>query len=116
MGISLVKAAGDQRWAGLTSSARLVLMLMCTIALDRKSAEDDERVPGMFYGGRDLLVLQTSGLSPGDTGYPSAKRKVERAIGELRRAGAVRLVNNPRAGRRACYTLHPDDLFTGGTP
>lgn len=109
MGIALVKAAGHPRWSVLSASAWRVWVLMCTVSLD---ATDDGREPRTYYGGHQQLVLQSSGLAPGDDGYSAALRRVERAMKELRAAGAVRLVNQPRSGHRANYTVHPDDLFT----
>lgn len=111
MGIALVKAAGHPRWSGLSPFAWRVWVLMCTVALD-PTGLSSEREPRTYYGGHDSLVLNAVGLNPGDAGYPSARRRVERAVRELREAGAIRLVNTPRSNHRANYTLHPDDLFT----
>ncbi len=115
MGTELVKAALHHKWAVLSPVARLVWIQMCMRAID--PGQDDERQSRTYYGGHAYLVFQISGLEPGQEGYGGALRKVERAIAELRGSGAVRLVNSPRSGHRANYTLHPDDLFTtGGDP
>lgn len=110
MGTELVKAALHRRWAGLSPVARLVWIQMCMRAID--PGQDDEREPRTYYGGHEYLVLVVTDRRTVDDQYPAALRKVERAIAELRKVGAVRLANKPRSGHRANYTLHPDDLTT----
>lgn len=110
MGINLVSAAVNRRWSCLSDLAHLVLVCMAVRALDDPDAGG--RIVRRYFGGHDALVLQLRGVSPGDAGYDAACRAVRRATKELRTAGAIELVNKPRAGRRAEYILRPDDLFS----
>lgn len=110
MGTELVKAALHPRWAGLSPFARLVWIEMCMRTIDPN--QDDPREPRLYYGGHGFLVGATLGRDPEDDLYAAGVRRVERALKELREAGAVRSLNKPRAGTRANYTVHPDDLFT----
>ncbi|MGC3994786.1 MAG: hypothetical protein QM779_11840 [Propionicimonas sp.] len=86
------------------------MSFMCLHALDARNKAGDE--PGLYFGGHALLVLQLTGKSPGEPGYEAGRRKVERALNELRNAGAVRLVCSANHGRKARYRILADDLLT----
>lgn len=111
LGIQLVTASQHPHWATrLSSPARLVLAIMCRVALDTANANGDK--PALYFGGHEMLVLHLTGASPSDPGFRAGKRKVERAVSELRAAGAVRLERAGRPGRNAVYEVRPSNLFT----
>lgn len=111
MGIDLVKAAHLPEWSSLGLAARYVLDLMCAKALDTPNPAGDE--PRRYFAGTDYLVLVLTGSRRGDPGYQAGKRKVERALLELRRAGAIEELERGRPGHYARYKLMPDRSIQG---
>lgn len=108
MGYQLVQRA-MAGWSHLPPNAHKVLLRMASTALD------DE---GMYYGGWERLALGGLGRmqwpAEGDTSVEALKarrahaRRVEQAITDLLRAGAVERIVRGGNGRRAVYrlTLH----------
>ncbi len=103
-------ASQHPQWAPLSATARLVLSFMCRYALDTRNAAGAE--PGIYFGGHEQLVFHLTGAVPGDPHYGAGVRRVERAVSDLRKAGAVHLDTPARPGRRAVYRMRVHDLLT----
>jgi len=104
MGARLVTQALNPTWAGLSDTARLVLITMCQTALDHPS---DARPAGLYWAGHSHLVLTLTGEDPELTACPAAERRIRRAIQELKTAGAIELVAPACRGRNAVYQVTP---------
>lgn len=105
MGYQLMAAALQPEWGRqLTSTERLVLVIMCQVALDTRTPQGD---PGRYFGGTDLLILQTRGdLPPRDSAeYRAASEAIRRALRKLELVGAITRVKSAQAGGRAEYEM-----------
>ncbi|NHB85219.1 hypothetical protein G7085_12880 [Tessaracoccus sp. HDW20] len=102
MGIGLVQEALLPVWAGLSPFSRLVLVQMATRAYDETHGDREGR---LYYGGHGFIGVMLLGVGDGDPGWPTAKKRIQRAVGELIAAGAIEVVGQPVNGNRACYAI-----------
>jgi hypothetical protein len=86
---------------GLSHRARIVLIGMCNMAIDKAD-------PPVYYGGWERLA--------GCLGYaeygPNPERQVAKAVAELRKAGLIVVVREGAWGRNAEYGIRL--WITGG--
>jgi hypothetical protein len=112
MGYQLVASAMQPHWGRLlTTTERLVLLIMCQAALDTES----DGAPGRSYwGGTDLIILQMRGELParGSAEHRAASESVRRAMRTLEKVGAIRRSRVAANGMRAEYeiTVHAPQL------
>lgn len=105
MGYQLVAAALQPEWGRrLTTTERLVLLIMCQQALD---ASDGGAPPRTYWGGSDLIVLQMRGDVPakGSPEHRTAYEVVRRALRKLENVGAVKRSRIATNGMRAEYEI-----------
>lgn len=105
MGIETVKAVHSAGWAHLSTGARLVFAMMAGTCLDQPKNGTPAH---NYWAGHDTLILMTDCASPGDPGYPAAKRRLSRSIAELLAAGAITRTQAGHRGKQARYVLNPD--------
>ena len=100
MGASLARVVAGATWGRLPLSARMVAVHMAVTALDHDK-------PPRYFGGRDALVLALNGyLADDPVERDQQYKRLQRALKQLRAAGLIEPLNNPRAGQRAEYALH----------
>ena len=107
MGIKLVREAMSPVWADLSAFARVVLVHMALVAHDDRTAD---HVPRLFWGGHASIVMFTTGVVEGQPGYDAARKRVQRAIAELIKAGAIVRDHNGHGRSRAVYSLTTNTL------
>lgn len=108
MGIRLVGLALNPSWCVLSDRARLVLLQMCYVARDLGTAQT---AGGQYFGGHANLIISVLGKDPDaldEAALRTAKRTIERAIKELKDAGAVTVVSSSARHHQAVYGLHPN--------
>jgi hypothetical protein len=118
MGYQLVASAMQPEWGlVLTTTERLVLLIMCQAALD---ASEGGAPPRTYWGGTDLIVLQMRGDVPprGSAEHRAAKETVRRALRKLEKVGAVQRSRIATNGMRAEYeiTVHQSRLPVDNSP
>ncbi len=113
MGIELVKVALSTQYAALSDSARLVLVIMASTALDRPKGGVPAR---RYWAGHDSIILILTGASPGEAGYRAGQVRVTRAIGTLVKAGAITRLHRGHRGKQAEYELLPEDYSPRSPP
>ncbi len=105
MGVHLVAAACGPEWAHLSDRARVVLFHMAIAALD---TDNGETPAATWWKGLDSLILDVLGLDPGElssTAKKTAFRKIQRAVQELREAGAIELLQQGHNGHPSVYRV-----------
>ena len=108
MGIRLVGLALNPSWCVLSERARLVLLQMCYVARDLGTAQT---ASGQYFGGHANLIISVLGKDPDAltrSNRETCERSIQRAIKELKQAGAVSLVTASAPGHQAVYALHPN--------
>lgn len=108
MGIRLVGHALNPSWAGLSDRAARVLVQMCYVAKDTAT---NGHAAGVYWAGHSTLIIAVLGLDPDQLTakqLEAAEKAIQRAMRELREAGAVSVVSAAARGRNAVYQLHPD--------
>jgi hypothetical protein len=99
MGARLMRIAIGARWASLPEAARIVLAHMADTALDA----DGQPV---YWGGRDGLVIKLCGFLSEDAAQRRWQyKRLDRLVGQLKSAGAVRVLETATGQRRARYLL-----------
>jgi hypothetical protein len=105
VGSQLVIDALQPEWGQLlTTTQRLVLVLICQSALD---SEMDGRPARMYWGGQDFLILRMRGDVPahGTPEYRTAAEVVRKALRRLEDVGAIRRALTATNGRKAEYEV-----------
>jgi len=108
MGIRLVGMALNPSWSILSDRARVVLLQMCYVARDLGTADT---AGGQYFGGHRNLIISVLGRDPDaldEAALRTAKRSIERAVKELKTAGAVTLISSAGRRHQAVYGLHPN--------
>ena len=80
---------------------------MALVAHDDRTAD---HVPRLFWGGHASIVMFTTGVVEGQPGYDAARKRVQRAIAELIKAGAIVRDHNGHGRSRAVYSLTTNTL------
>lgn len=105
MGYQLVAQAMQPHWGKLlTTTERLVLVIMCQAAVD----DETNTVPArQYWGGTDLIILQMKGDVPhrGTAERKAAQEAVRRALRKLEQVGAIQRARTATNGLRAEYTI-----------
>jgi hypothetical protein len=110
MGVRLVGDALRPDWCILSDRARLILLQMCYVARDKATPE---QAAALYFGGHRTLIISVLGRDPermDEVAYSTAKRAIERAIQELKKAGAITLASASSPGRTAVYEVHPNNF------
>ncbi|MEA5453589.1 hypothetical protein SPF06_02530 [Sinomonas sp. JGH33] len=102
MGSGNVKKVFDD-WSHLGHREKILLVYMALVSLDKDQ-------PPVYWGGWEQAA-RAMGLDPGGKAG-NAKKLIQRAIAELRNAGAVVSDGRARIGHRARYALALDPAET----
>lgn len=108
MGIRLVGEALNPSWSQLSDRARLVLLHMAYSAKDTSS---NGHAAGTYWAGHATLIVSVLGLDPDELDrlkLENAEKMIQRAVRELRLAGAISTIATGSRGSNAVYQLHPD--------
>ena len=92
MGIRLVGLALNPSWCVLSERARLVLVQMCYVARDLGTSQ---QAGGQYFGGHRALIISVLGKDPdalSESNLRTNEKYIQRAIQELKKAGAVTVV------------------------
>lgn len=110
MGVRLVGDALRPDWCILSDRARLVLVQMCYVARDHGTPTQPAR---QYFAGHRALILNVLGKDPdtlSKSNLDTSEKYIQRAIQELRKAGAITLVHAAAPRQNAVYEVHPNNF------
>lgn len=106
MGIRLIGSALMPDWSGLSDRAFRVLIHMAYTAKDTAT---NGHAAATHWAGHEALIIAVLGLDPdqlSDAEREAADKKIQRAIRELKAAGALEVISSGSRGRVPVYRLH----------
>lgn len=107
MGIKLVGDALNPDWHVLSDRARLILIHMSYVAKDTSS---NGHAAGVYWAGHKTLMINVLGIDPDqltEQEFDAADAKIQRAMRELRHAGAVTVLRSASRGSNTEYEVTP---------